>query len=190
MKVRRDAWSHEDDLLLAQTTLRHIREGSTQVAAFEEVGDQLNRTSAACGYRWNTEIRPRYLDAIASAKKQRKENNRRTDHRQQQSAEAQAVDTKELAPEVEQNEPTLTLEDCITFLSTYSTKDSPELSCENDELIKENNRLKKENEELTLKYHQLISNKEKLIDEYSLFMTVINQASTIEEKENRNMLIN
>ena len=51
MKVRQDAWTDEDDLLLAETVLRHVREGSTQLNAFEEVGDQLNRTSAACGFR-------------------------------------------------------------------------------------------------------------------------------------------
>ncbi|MDY0408553.1 RsfA family transcriptional regulator [Virgibacillus soli] len=75
-KVRQDAWSHEDDLLLAETVLRHIREGSTQLNAFEEVGDHLNRTSAACGFRWNAEIRKKYVDAIELAKRQRKEKKR------------------------------------------------------------------------------------------------------------------
>jgi prespore-specific regulator len=27
MKVRQDAWSEENDLLLAETVLRHVREG-------------------------------------------------------------------------------------------------------------------------------------------------------------------
>lgn len=72
-KVRQDAWSHEDDLLLAETVLRHIREGSTQLNAFEEVGDKLNRTSAACGFRWNAEVRQKYDSAIDLAKRQRKE---------------------------------------------------------------------------------------------------------------------
>ncbi|MBE4908096.1 RsfA family transcriptional regulator [Bacillus luteolus] len=76
MKVRQDAWSHEDDLLLAETVLRYIREGGTQLAAFEEVGDKLNRTSAACGFRWNAEVRGKYDQAIAIAKKQRKERKR------------------------------------------------------------------------------------------------------------------
>ncbi|HLR73454.1 MAG TPA: RsfA family transcriptional regulator [Pseudogracilibacillus sp.] len=75
-KVRQDAWSHEDDLLLAETVLRHIREGSTQLNAFEEVGDCLNRTSAACGFRWNAEIRNQYIQAIELAKRQRKEKKR------------------------------------------------------------------------------------------------------------------
>lgn len=76
IKVRQDAWSHEDDLLLAETVLRHIREGSTQLNAFEEVGDELNRTSAACGFRWNAEIRTKYDSAVDLAKRQRKEKKR------------------------------------------------------------------------------------------------------------------
>lgn len=76
VKVRQDAWSHEDDLLLAETVLRHIREGSTQLNAFEEVGDRLNRTSAACGFRWNAEVRNKYDNAIDLAKRQRKEKKR------------------------------------------------------------------------------------------------------------------
>ncbi|MFC4022678.1 RsfA family transcriptional regulator [Oceanobacillus longus] len=76
VKVRQDAWSHEDDLLLAETVLRHIREGSTQLNAFDEVGDKLNRTSAACGFRWNAEVRTKYDSAIDLAKRQRKEKKR------------------------------------------------------------------------------------------------------------------
>ena len=68
MKVRQDAWTDEDDLLLAETVLRHVREGSTQLNAFEEVGDQLNRTSLACGFRWNAVVRYSYEQALQLAK--------------------------------------------------------------------------------------------------------------------------
>lgn len=76
MKVRQDAWTEEDDLLLAETVLRHVREASTQLNAFEEVGDKLNRTSAACGFRWNAVVRHTYEKALQLAKKQRKQRNR------------------------------------------------------------------------------------------------------------------
>ena len=76
MKVRQDAWTEEDDLLLAETVLRHVREGSTQLNAFEEVGDKLNRTSAACGFRWNAVVRHTYDKALSLAKKQRKQRQR------------------------------------------------------------------------------------------------------------------
>ena len=73
VKTRQDAWTHENDVLLAETVLRHVREGSTQLNAFEEVGDLLNRTSAACGFRWNAVIRHKYEHALQLAKKYRKE---------------------------------------------------------------------------------------------------------------------
>jgi prespore-specific regulator len=76
MKIRQDAWSEENDLLLAETVLRHVREGSTQLNAFEEVGDKLNRTSAACGFRWNAVVRHQYEKALDLAKKQRKQRQR------------------------------------------------------------------------------------------------------------------
>lgn len=66
---RQDAWAQEDDLLLAETVLRHIREGSTQLAAFEETAEKLSRTSAACGFRWNSTIRKKYEAEVALAKK-------------------------------------------------------------------------------------------------------------------------
>jgi prespore-specific regulator len=76
MKIRQDAWTDENDLLLAETVLRHVREGSTQLNAFEEVGDKLNRTSAACGFRWNAVVRHNYEKALQLAKKQRKQRQR------------------------------------------------------------------------------------------------------------------
>ncbi|SET66555.1 prespore-specific regulator [Salinibacillus kushneri] len=90
-KVRQDAWSHEDDLLLAETVLRHIREGSTQLNAFEEVGDKLNRTAAACGFRWNAEVRRRYDKAIEIAKRQRKEKKRAIAQQQKWQQQTQST---------------------------------------------------------------------------------------------------
>ncbi|MEH7436021.1 RsfA family transcriptional regulator [Neobacillus drentensis] len=71
--TRQDAWSQDEDLLLAEVVLRHIREGGTQLQAFEEVGKQLSRTSAACGFRWNSYVRKQYKSGIELAKRQRKE---------------------------------------------------------------------------------------------------------------------
>ncbi|EMT54519.1 hypothetical protein I532_02905 [Brevibacillus borstelensis AK1] len=70
---RQDAWTEDDDLVLAEVTLRHIREGGTQLAAFEEVGQRLGRTAAACGFRWNSCVRKRYDAAIVIAKNQRQQ---------------------------------------------------------------------------------------------------------------------
>lgn len=71
--TRQDAWSQEEDILLADVVLRCIRDGSTQLQAFEEVGKQLSRTSAACGFRWNSYVRKQYKAEIEVAKVQRKQ---------------------------------------------------------------------------------------------------------------------
>ncbi|WP_132946171.1 RsfA family transcriptional regulator [Tumebacillus sp. BK434] len=72
-KVRQDAWSQADDSLLAEVILRHVRSGSTQLAAFQEASKSLGRTAAATGYRWNANVRKEYVAQIEIAKAQWKE---------------------------------------------------------------------------------------------------------------------
>jgi prespore-specific regulator len=68
---RKDNWSPEDDKLLAETVIRHIRGGSTQLKAFEEAAASLSRSSAACGFRWNSAVRKQHQKDIEEAKKTR-----------------------------------------------------------------------------------------------------------------------
>ncbi|MBC5635862.1 RsfA family transcriptional regulator [Ornithinibacillus sp. BX22] len=70
--TRQDAWTEDEDVILADTVLRYIREGKTQLEAFKEVAKQLSRTSAACGFRWNATIRKQYQEEIQRAKEERK----------------------------------------------------------------------------------------------------------------------
>ncbi|WP_426446122.1 RsfA family transcriptional regulator [Paenibacillus sp. S-38] len=72
MNERKDCWKPQEDRLLAEVILEHIRCGSTQLAAFEEVGEKLARTAAACGFRWNAVVRHSCLAAIKKAKLDRK----------------------------------------------------------------------------------------------------------------------
>lgn len=70
--TRQDAWTKEEDKILAETVLTYIREGKTQLDAFKDVGKKLTRTAAACGFRWNATIRKQHEKAIEEAKKARK----------------------------------------------------------------------------------------------------------------------
>ncbi|MCL6548779.1 MAG: RsfA family transcriptional regulator [Alicyclobacillus sp.] len=70
--TRQDAWTPEDDSILAEVVLRHIRDGSTQLAGFNEASRKLGRTAAACGFRWNACVRKQYRAGIESAKEERK----------------------------------------------------------------------------------------------------------------------
>jgi len=71
-KPRQDAWTKDEDSILAEIVLKHIRDGKTQLEAFKQAGEALSRTSAACGFRWNATIRKKHLDDIYVAKENRK----------------------------------------------------------------------------------------------------------------------
>lgn len=70
-KQRQDAWTKDEDTLLAEIVLRHIRHGKTQLEAFAQAASALSRTAAACGFRWNASLRKQYEDAIDLAKNAR-----------------------------------------------------------------------------------------------------------------------
>lgn len=206
MKVRSDAWTHEDDLLLAETVLRYIREGGTQLQAFEEVGDKLNRTSAACGFRWNAEIRKQYEQAIQIAKKQRKERKRalanstpagqkyQSTSRVEQTYEAKtkpAMVNQEMAEEFipiatskpinttnRAMNPNLSLDDVISFLIQYKQQGSQgsQVKQENDRLKLENNELKKKNEELQRKVEKLTKEHSTIQEDYQALVQIMDRA--------------
>lgn len=169
-KVRQDAWSHEDDLLLAETVLRHIREGSTQLDAFEEVGDKLNRTGAACGFRWNAIVRKKYEKAIDIAKRQRKQMKRAGQRRPrvwqpapEEVVSVQAeVETAAEMPMVAElvsgsSEKRLSISDVIVFLQNLQTQDRS-----SNRLVRENEDLKARNKDLEDKIVQLEKENNKL----------------------------
>ncbi|MET3209751.1 UNVERIFIED_CONTAM: prespore-specific regulator [Paenibacillus sp. PvR008] len=74
--MRQDAWSQSDDDLLTKTVLTYIRSNKTQLTAFQEVGKELNRTAAACGFRWNSALRHKYYNEIKAAKEESMNNKR------------------------------------------------------------------------------------------------------------------
>lgn len=67
----KNAWTREEDIILAEITLFSIKRGATQLLAFQEVGQRLSRTPEACGFRWNSKIRKQYKKQIELAKKDR-----------------------------------------------------------------------------------------------------------------------
>lgn len=183
VKVRQDAWSHEDDLLLAETVLRHIREGSTQLNAFEEVGDQLNRTSAACGFRWNAEIRNKYNSAIDLAKRQRKEKKRamQTSKQTRTKQVIQPVSTENLnnsSTDTEQTQVPHTFDSVIAFLSKLKTEfnQSHQSKLTLDQTIKENEALKQKVAELEKQLSQTEKQLDTIQEDYQVFIQIMERA--------------
>jgi len=189
MKVRQDAWSHEDDLLLAETVLRHIREGSTQLNAFDEVGDALNRTSAACGFRWNAVVRDKYDEAIKLAKKHRKQRKRRMAQESkthvykqyQPEVETSSAVMEEFSQEVipspieaptrSRSKPELTIEEVISFLRSMQGSGSKASVLEH-----ENNELNRKFRELEQAYLQLQKQYHGIEEDYQSIIKIMDRA--------------
>lgn len=100
---RQDSWTKDNDSLLASTVLQNIRNGGTQLAAFKDVAKLLNRTPAACGFRWNSYVRKQYQEEIQQAKQNREVGNKISPSQQKK----------------ETNSLSMTLDDIILFLQNY-----------------------------------------------------------------------
>ncbi|WP_027408237.1 RsfA family transcriptional regulator [Anoxybacillus tepidamans] len=144
--VRQDAWTQDEDLLLAEVVLRYIREGGTQLQAFEEVGRRLSRTAAACGFRWNSYVRKQYKEAIELAKKQRKEKKK---ERAQLAQKAENLSEEKAVK--------ITWQDVISFLQTCQ-----QASAHHQHVVDENRALKKDMEQLQQMITKLQMEKEQL----------------------------
>jgi prespore-specific regulator len=206
MKVRQDAWTEENDLLLAETVLRHVREGSTQLNAFEEVGDKLNRTSAACGFRWNAVVRHKYEKALQLAKKQRKQRQRLLgkDHGGKKkllyqppmpspeelelgeellATELSSASGEKASSEAEKSKSSstnqgITLDQVIQFLQNlnHSNLQASAFKSENERLKKEIAELRKQNEELENKIKELEENASTMQEDYETLVKIMNRA--------------
>lgn len=118
--ARQDAWTQDEDLLLAEVVLRSIREGGTQLQAFEEVGKKLSRTAAACGFRWNSTIRKQYKTGIELAKKQRKELKKNSEleaNHQDLEIDSSVIPNKEMEVPTQTAEKELVFEEILVFLT-------------------------------------------------------------------------
>ncbi|AGT32906.1 transcriptional regulator [Geobacillus genomosp. 3] len=192
MKTRQDAWSHEEDVLLAETVLQYIREGKTQLAAFEEVGRQLHRTAAACGFRWNAEVRKRHLEAIEQAKKQRKERKRALEMMKKWQKEANAItfassDATQTAQGSSSFLPAapLTLDQCISFLQTLQ-RDAEQLEAvrqENERLKRERAEWQAHNERLAQKLERLEARQTTVQEDYEALVKIMARARQLASEE-------
>ncbi|OZM58494.1 hypothetical protein CIB95_02695 [Lottiidibacillus patelloidae] len=155
--IRQDAWTDNEDMMLAEVVLRHIREGSTQLAAFEEIGAQLRRSAAACGFRWNSLVRKKYNTAVELAKKQRKELKKKPKRKNEKHNFTYS--------KPQENSENITINQVINFLASLNNNNSnADVKRENDELKEENERLKRDLILLQDKYQSIQKDYRSLLD--------------------------
>jgi prespore-specific regulator len=186
--ARQDAWTPDDDLLLAEVTLRHIREGGTQLAAFEEVGEKLGRTAAACGFRWNSCVRKKYEAAIQIAKAQRKQRKQAQRVRTsvplttsyEESAMASSTASPITAPQhqVLNMEEEISLDAVIRFLKNQkdTTKRLKQLEKELEEKESELGRLRSENERMGKQLDHVQTDYQVVNEDYRTLIQIMDRA--------------
>ncbi|KQX48885.1 MULTISPECIES: hypothetical protein [unclassified Paenibacillus] len=68
MKQRNDdLMIPENDAILAEITLKHIRQGSYELKAFSEAAERIGSSISACSFRWNCLVREGHEEAINAA---------------------------------------------------------------------------------------------------------------------------
>ncbi|WP_449539908.1 sporulation-specific transcriptional regulator GerR [Ferdinandcohnia sp. Marseille-Q9671] len=173
--TRQDAWTQDEDLLLAEVVLRHIREGGTQLGAFEEVGRALSRTAAACGFRWNSYVRKQYKSGIELAKKQRKEVKK-----QQHNVEQVPLDQSnpELDESTTHQSTELRLRDVIRFLEEYEKTESQleDVVNENKTLTSQISKLQGQIKELKAENKTLENNIQLIEEDYKALIEIMERA--------------
>ncbi|QHT60334.1 RsfA family transcriptional regulator [Paenibacillus lycopersici] len=184
--VRQDAWSPDDDLILAEVTLRHIREGSTQLAAFEEVGERIGRTSAACGFRWNSCVRKRYEDAIQIAKQQRQKRNYMKKQTYATAPHVSSIHVVDAEERAFKNDPlteeSLSIDSVIRFLrqwkGTYQELNRQIKTLERDlrEKDDELQELREVNERLSLEVNNAQTDYRAVNDDYKTLIQIMDRA--------------
>ncbi|MCU9595043.1 RsfA family transcriptional regulator [Caldibacillus thermolactis] len=181
--VRQDAWTKDEDLLLAEVVLRHIREGSTQLKAFEEVGQKLNRTPAACGFRWNSFVRKQYKTGIELAKKQRKQLKKNP----QTLYEVNVEKIEEIEQPTRKYEK-LSLDQIITYLEQFKEKEKKieSLSQELESLKERYQTLEKKEQEATRENEMLKKENKALKDDYLALLSIMEKARKLAVKEDEN----
>ena len=171
-KLRQDAWMEENDSLLAQAVLKHVREGSTQLNAFEEAGDSLNRTAAACGFRWNAVVRKQYEEQLAEAKKERKERLRayRNSNKRRPNLLQPIEGTQSAAPIALSN---LSLDIVIAYLIHLQHQSNDmELSKWRKMAMTATNKLKEYESEIA----KLQNENKEMKEDYEQFVSIMNRA--------------
>ncbi|WP_158735462.1 RsfA family transcriptional regulator [Alteribacillus sp. YIM 98480] len=191
---RQDAWSADEDIMLAEIVLRHVREGSTQLAAFQEAGEKLSRTAAACGFRWNACIRKKYEAAIELARKH-KGNTEKTfaspekeieklveeDTQKKTSKKKETLNARASEKNLEPAKMAKELKNMVSFLRELSDYLEDNEAQQAEQLLEKKNELQREKEKLDKELNQVKKDFNRLKEDYKALLEVMEKARALSE---------
>ncbi|MFC5450997.1 hypothetical protein [Paenibacillus aestuarii] len=170
-KKREDSWQDSDDKTLAETVLSHIKSKSTQLAAFDDAAKILGRTSAACGFRWNSEIRKRYEKEVKEAKLMRsKTKNEKTVPEKKERYVSKSNDL---------NDGPLSFDEAMSRIISIAN----ELLRSYESLVEENRKLKIEVKDLRKQIESSKSTQPLAQEEFQAFMQIMQRAKRLSNIE-------
>ncbi|SDG94726.1 prespore-specific regulator [Alteribacillus persepolensis] len=197
---RQDAWSADEDIMLAEIVLRHVREGSTQLAAFQEAGEKLSRTAAACGFRWNACIRKKYEAAIELARKHKGSQDKSAAAKQEidklvndntttQQEETNVTKSKTKREDISQEnkeamQPKKMAEELnsmVAFLKDLSNYLEHNEAQKADALLEKKKELEQEKEKLDQELNQVKKDFNRLKEDYKALLEVMEKARALSE---------
>lgn len=195
-----EIWTKDDDVLLAETILRTVRNGGTIIDGcrnFEEVTEG-KRTEQASKFRWHTRLSDQYKAAYELAKEQGKSNKSKSRINQGERYE-RVMDTILNKDEEEE----LDIEDVFVVVKKFRDQQKSK-EASSGKIKRENKRLKKENEKLkdklkkmednTKEYMEIIerteSNYKQLIDSLQVLRKAGIQINIPEPEENKYVINN
>lgn len=198
MKTRADSWTTEEDMFLAETVLEYIRNGIPQLKAFEKVGDDFNRTTAAVGFRWNANVRHQFKKQIDDAKKQKiqlvksQKTNKKNDKNGMKESSVVVSLPKTKNKDIPKNTPINGQNDMLDVLGKiqHVMNKMSNMEKELKNYQSENKSLKKENQLLVQNMEKLKQDFKTMEAEYETLLSIMNRARKMvllaDEDENTN----
>lgn len=146
LKDERYTWTHDEDIQLVETVLRHVRHGGSVIDGCREFSDKSNggHSVDASKYRFHTQLKEQYIKAYNMAKeegKKVKKNKRKyvtQDERFENVFQTLIADNDPPDRRIE-------LDDIMVLLKKYKQQEPDN---ENEKLVKDNEKLTKQVEEL------------------------------------------
>ena len=170
-----DIWTDDDDLVLAETVLRRVREGDSVIDACREFEEKTKgrRTTNASKFRWHTRLKTQYAGAYEIAKTDGKKAREFARRKVNQGERYQDILENVLEKD---NEREIVLDDILVLIKQYKKQEEGKESRdkfekETDKLRRELERTKKELKDKTDENKQM---KEALVEVDTNYRKLLN----------------
>ncbi|MEM5838859.1 MULTISPECIES: hypothetical protein [Bacillus] len=178
-----EVWTDDDDIQLAETVLRRVRQGDSVIDACREFEEATRgrRTSSASKFRWHTRLKERYAGAYELAKREGKKTR---DYKRRKVNQGERY--QDLLENVldKDNEREITVDDILILVKKYKEQSEDKVNeyeryeKETDKLRREIEKLKKELKDERSEKKQM---KEALIEVNSNYKKLLDALKVLKE---------